>query len=204
MNGLAEADQQSSALLIVDMQNDFISEGGAYARGGAASPAIAALPARLAPVVAAARAADVLVIATLFTLVPGPQGPLIASHLAELRPFLGEGDFAPGTWGQAMIDPLGPPDVAIEKVAYSAFHASRLQFVLQKLGIDHLVVAGIVTNAGVASTVRAAHVLDFTTTVLSDGCAAFGSESHDATIATLGTISDIGTCASAEAWFTNS
>jgi nicotinamidase-related amidase len=201
MSGL---DKASTALVLVDLQNDFIHPDGAYAQGGASSPAIAALPPRLAPVGAAAREAGVPVIATLFTLVPGPDGPLISPHLAKLRPFLGRGDFAPGSWGQAMVNQLGDPDVAVEKVAYSAFHASRLQFVLQKLGIHHLVVAGIVTNGGVASTVRAAHVLDYTTTVLSDGCAAFSNQAHDATIASLGTISDIATCASAHEWLSNS
>lgn len=191
----------STALLLVDLQNDFIHPDGAYARGGVSADAIAALPARLAPVVDAARAANVPIIATLFTLVPGPDGPLITEHLHRLRPFLGAGDFAPGSWGQRIVDELAPVDVTVEKVAYSAFHASRLEFVLARLGITSLVVAGIVTNGGVASTVRAAHVLDLHTVVLSDGCAAFSDEAHDATIASLATVSQIATCADAVEMF---
>ena len=117
----------------------------------------------------------------------GPDGPLISDHLARLRPFLTDGDFAPGSWGQSPIDAVGVIDITVEKVAYSAFHASRLEFVLGRLGITALLVAGIVTNGGVASTVRAAHVLDLHTVVLSDGCAAFGTEPHDTAIASLAT-----------------
>ena len=66
-----------------------------------------------------------------------------------------------------------PADLAVEKVAYSAFYMTRLEWVLRKAGIDRLVVGGIVTNGGVASTVRDAHVRDFEAVVLADGCAAF-------------------------------
>ena len=74
------------------------------------------------------------------------------------------------------------PTSTIEKIAYSAFHASRLEWVLKKCGIEHLYFTGIVTNGGVASTVRDAHVREFHCTVIADGCAAFARESHDAAI----------------------
>lgn len=200
MSGLAHLDQASTALLLVDLQNDFIHPDGAYARGGVTSATIEALPKRLGAVVDAARSQAIPTIATLFTLVPGPDGPLISEPLARLRPFLTDGDFAPGSWGQSSIDAVGPIDVTIEKVAYSAFHASRLEFVLDRLGITALLIAGIVTNGGVASTVRAAHVLDLHTVVLSDGCAAFGAEPHDAAIASLATVSEVTTCSDVLGW----
>jgi ureidoacrylate peracid hydrolase len=179
-------DVTSTALLIVDLQNDFIHADGAYARGGQQTAEIAALPARIAPLAAAMRAKGGLVIATQFTLVPGRGGePLISPHLKELRPFLRKGDFAPGSWGNATVDALQPVDVVIEKIAYSAFYMTRLEWVLRKLAVQHIVVAGIVTNGGVASTVRDAHVRDIHCTVLADGCAAFSPEVHDTAIAAL-------------------
>lgn len=200
MSGLADLDPASTALLLVDLQNDFVHPDGAYARGGVTSATIEALPTRLGPVVDAARAQAIPTIATLFTLVPGPDGPLISDHLARLRPFLSDGDFAPGSWGQSPIDAVGAIDVTVEKVAYSAFHASRLEFVLGRMGITTLLIAGIVTNGGVASTVRAAHVLDLHTVVLSDGCAAFGTEPHDAAIASLATVSEVAMCSDVLGW----
>lgn len=171
------------ALVLGDLQNDFLHRDGAYARAGLANPAITALPAKLAPLVRAARERDILIVATLFTLVPGRGGePLISPHLKLLRPFLGKGDFAPGSWGQRLVDELSPADVAIEKIAYSAFHASRLEWVLHKCGIAQLYFTGIVTNGGVASTVRDAHVREFECTVIEDGCAAFSPGLHHAAI----------------------
>jgi ureidoacrylate peracid hydrolase len=176
----------ATALLLVDLQNDFLHRDGAYGRAGQGSAAIAALPGRLKPLAERVRAQGGLVVSTHFTLVPGRGGePIIAPHLKALRPFLAKGDFAPGSWGQALVEELAPSDVAIEKVAYSAFYMTRLEWSLRKLGIECLIVGGIVTNGGVASTVRDAHVRDIDCTVLEDGCAAFSEDVHRAAIEAL-------------------
>jgi ureidoacrylate peracid hydrolase len=128
--------------------------------------------------------------------VPGKGGePILSPHLKKLRPFLAKGDFAPGSWGQQLVDPLQPADFLIEKVSYSAFYMTRLEWVLRKNAIERLVVGGIVTNGGVSSTVRDAHVRDIETVVLSDGCAAFSREVHDTAIEALRPVSGISTVA---------
>ena len=188
-----------TGLLIVDLQNDFLHPKGAYARGGQTSDAIAALPARVLPVANALRAKGGWIVSTQFTLVPGKGWePFIAPHLKSIRPFLGKGDFTPGGWGHALVDELQPADLTVEKVAYSAFYQTRMEFSLRKAGIDTLFVCGIVTNGGVASTVRSAHVRDFQTVVLSDGCAAFSQATHDSAIADLSTVGKVITCAQAQ------
>jgi nicotinamidase-related amidase len=188
----------TSALILGDLQNDFLHRDGAYGRAGQSHPAIAALPERLVPLVAAARSRSVLIVATLFTLVPGRGGePIISPHLKALRPFLKKGDFAPGSWGQRLVDELAPADVEVEKIAYSAFHASRLEWVLHKCGIEHLFFTGIVTNGGVASTIRDAHVREFECTVIEDGCAAFSDDIHRAAIEGLRPVAKIETTAGA-------
>jgi nicotinamidase-related amidase len=185
---------KKTALLIVDLQNDFLHPAGAYGRAGQASPAIAALPKKLKPFAEGVRRAGGVTIATLFTLVPGHGGePIISPHLKKIRPFLGKGDFAPGGWGQQLVDTLAPADISIEKIAYSAFYMTRLEWVLRKTGIERLFVGGIVTNGGVASTVRDAHVRDFECVVLEDGCAAFSAELHRAAIEGLRPIARIAT-----------
>jgi ureidoacrylate peracid hydrolase len=176
----------ATALLFVDLQNDFLHPEGAYGRAGQVAAEAAALPARLAPLAAAVRRRGGWVVATLFTLVPGRGGePIISPHLRQLRPFLARGDFLPGTWGHQLVDALQPADFVIEKVAYSAFYMTRLEWVLRKADIRRLIVGGIVTNGGVASTVRDAHVRDFDLTVLHDGCAAFGPDIHETALAAL-------------------
>ena len=188
----------STALLLGDLQNDFLHPMGAYGRAGQTSADIAALPARLKPLADAMRRRGGIIVATLFTLVPGRGGdPIISAHLKALRPFLAKGDFAPGSWGQQLVDELSPADIAVEKIAYSAFHASRLEWTLRKCGIERLIVAGIVTNGGVASTVRDAHVREFACTVLEDGCAAFSAEVHRAAIEGLRPVARIMTVAEA-------
>lgn len=186
----------TTALLICDLQNDFLHPKGAYARAGQTSADIAAVPARVKPVADKLRAAGGWIVSTHFTLVPGKGGePFVSPHLKKLRPFLAKGDFAPGSWGQDLIDELQPADMKVEKVAYSAFHMSRLEWILRKAGIETLAICGIVTNGGVASTLRDAHVRDFHTILLSDGCAAFRREVHDTAVASLSAISPVTTCA---------
>ncbi len=190
---------EKTALLIVDLQNDFLHKDGAYARGGQSNADIAALPDRVLPVANAIREHGGWVVSTQFTLVPGKGGePFISPHLKALRPFLGKGDFAPGSWGHSLVETLQPADLCIEKVAYSAFFMTRMEWVLRKAGIESLYVCGIVTNGGVASTVRDAHVRDFHVTVLSDGCAAFSRAAHENSLSDLSTICRIATCAEAE------
>ena len=182
----------TSALLLVDLQNDFLHPDGAYARGGAVSEFARALPTRLVPAVAAARRQGIPVIATCFTLVPDRNGePMVAEHLRMLRPFLRRGDFAAGSWGHSVVDELQPVDAVVEKVAYSAFLHTRLEWLLRQWNVDHVTVAGIVTNGGVASTARDAHARGFHVRLLSDGCAAFDPKVHDATLISLAGVVDV-------------
>ncbi len=190
-----------TALLTIDLQNDFLHPEGAYGRAGQGADAIAALPARIAPVRDALRAKGGTYISAQFTLVPGPGGePLIATHLKELRPFLGKGDFAPGGFGHSLVDALAPADYTIEKVAYSALYQTRLEYVLRALGIQTLIIGGIVTNGGVASTLRDAHLRNIDTVLLTDGCAAFKPEVHEATLLSLASLGTQASCAETVAY----
>ena len=188
---------RSTALIVVDLQNDFLTPGGAYDRGGAVSPEARALPARVAPVAQAVKAAGGYVAASQFTLWPDAQGePMISPHLRRLRPFLQRGDFVAGSPGHGCVAELDSLiDVSVWKVAYSAFFNTQLDWVLRRTGIDHVAICGIVTNGGVASTARDAHMRDYHVTVLADGCAAPRPEMHDAALADLRTVADIATCA---------
>lgn len=191
-----------TALLTVDLQNDFLHPDGAYGRAGQTAPEIAALPARLRPLADLIRAKGGYYVSTQFTLVPAKGGePIISPHLKQIRPFLKKGDFLPGSWGHALVDELQPADLTVEKIAYSAFYMTRMEWVLRKCGIEKLIVAGIVTNGGVASTVRDAHVRDLETIVLEDGCAAFTPATHDTAIAALKPVCRVATVAEVAAEF---
>jgi nicotinamidase-related amidase len=185
-----------TALLLCDLQNDFIHPEGAYGKAGQSAPAIAAIPARVAPLANAIRAKGGWIASTHFTLFTGKGGePFIDPHLRKMRPFLKKGDFVMGSWGHQVVEELAPSDLPVEKVGYDAFYSTRLEWILRKVGIRKLLVSGIVTNGGVASTVRGAHVREFQVTVLEDGCAAFTQELHDTAIAALRPVAEISTVA---------
>ena len=201
----AHFDAASTAVLIVDLQNDFLHPDGAYGRSGTGSPEIASLPGRIRPLLDVVRKAGGWVVSTQFSLVPGRDGaPFISPHLKQLRPFLTTGDFVPGGWGHSLVDELQPADLTVEKVAYSAFYQTRMEFVLSRAGIKTLMVCGIVTNGGVASTVRDAHVRDFNTITLHDGCAAFSPETHETAIKALASVGKTVSIAEAQAMFVGS
>ncbi|WP_227268250.1 cysteine hydrolase family protein [Roseobacter weihaiensis] len=194
-------DLSRTALLTIDLQNDFLHPECAYGRAGQTDEAITALPDRIAPLAAALRTRGGRYFSAQFTLVPDRDGePLIAPHLKTLRPFLGRGDFVPGGFGHSLVDTLAPADFTIEKVAYSAFYQTRLEYIMRATGIETLIVGGIVTNGGVASTLRDAHLRNIDTVMLTDGCAAFRQEVHDATLLSLGTVTHQMSCADALSW----
>lgn len=197
MSGITSVRGSTTALLVIDLQNDFLDARGAYARGGDSNPPALLLPERVVAVARAIKAGGGLVAASQFTLWPDAAGePMVSPHLKALRPYLKKGDFAPGSWGQANVDALaGLIDVAVSKVAYSAFFNTQLDWVLRRAGIDTVAVCGIVTNGGVASTVRDAHMRDYRTLVLADGCAAFGEERHQASLADMRNVAEVTDCA---------
>lgn len=191
-------DLKRTALLIIDVQNDTVHPEGAYGRAGLCSPSVSALPSRIRPLADAIRAKDGWIVSTHLTLVTGKNGePFISDHLRRLRPFLGKGDFQAGTWGHKLVAELEPVDLSIEKVAYSAFYMTRLEWVLRQASIETLLVTGITTAISVAITVRDAQVRDFSAIVLEDGCASFDEEVHKTAIADLAVVVPIKTIADA-------
>ncbi|MFK7858447.1 MAG: cysteine hydrolase family protein [Granulosicoccus sp.] len=204
MSEPATWDLSRTALLTIDLQNDFLHPEGAYGRAGQGSDHIKVLPDRIAPLVKALRQRGGYYISAQFTLVPGRNGePLISPHLQRLRPFLVKGDFAPASFGHTLVDTLAPADFTIEKVAYSAFYQTRLEYVMRAVEIDQLIVGGIVTNGGVASTLRDAHLRNIETVMLSDGCAAFDQSVHDATVLSLATVTHSMNCNDVQFWLEN-
>ena len=194
-------DLARTALLTIDLQNDFIHPKGAYGRAGQTAKSIAELPERISPLVKALREKGGHYISAQFTLVPDKHGaPLIAPHLKKLRPFLGSGDFAPNSFGHNLVDTLFPADFVVEKVAYSAFYQTRLEHIMRSIEVKYLIVGGIVTNGGVASTLRDAHLRNIETVMLTDGCAAFRSDVHIATLLSLGTVTKQMNCATVLKW----
>jgi ureidoacrylate peracid hydrolase len=193
-------DPHSTALLLIDLQNDALHRDGAYGRAGLASDALGALPGRLLPVAQALRRRGGWIAATHFTMLAGKQGkPIMTEHTRKLRPFLKQGDFLRGSWGHALVDPFADVDLHIDKFTPSAFDMTPLDWALRQIKVDTLLLAGITTPVSVAATLRDALQRDFRVIVLEDGVAATDPKQHSAALSEMAALTLVRGCADAMA-----
>ena len=189
-------DPQSTALLLIDLQNDALHPEGAYGRAGLICEALSALPARILPLAQALRRRGGWVAATHFTILEGKQGkPLITEHTRQLRPFLKQGDFLKGSWGHALVDRLSEVDLDIDKFTPSAFEMSPLEWALRQIKVDTLLLAGMTTPVSVAATLRDALQRDFRVIVLEDGVAALDPKQNSTALSEMAALTMVRTCA---------
>jgi ureidoacrylate peracid hydrolase len=176
-------DLTRSAVIVVDMQNDFGSEGGMFARGGVDISGIRAAVAPTARILAAARRAGVKVVYLKMGFRPdlsdagAPDAPSQLKH-AGLR--FGETVKAPDgtesrilirdTWNTDILDELTPGrgDIVLYKHRYSGFYGTDLDAILRNLGVRYLIFTGCTTSICVESTVRDAMFRDYHCLVLAD------------------------------------
>lgn len=177
----ALVDPAQTALLVIDMQRDFLDPRGYAARAGVD---VARLRATMAPVQALLAAARRCGMRVIFTreghrpdLADCPPTKLARSRAAGA----GIGSSGPlgrllvrGEWGHDMIDEMkvGASDVVIDKPGYSAFHQTDLDQILRAQAIQTLIVCGVSTEVCVHSTVRAATDHGYHCITVSDACAA--------------------------------
>jgi nicotinamidase-related amidase len=177
----------STALLLLDLQRDFLDPSGVYARHGLPVERLRAIIPAVDRVARASQAAHVPVFASKFTIYVSPGGvPLGLDHLVKHRPFLMREGFRVRDANRELIPELPRPDYELDKPRSSAFHGTPLEVLLRSLDIDTVVLAGIVTHGGVEATARDALIRDFSVVLLEDCVAAFEEELHLASLRGLG------------------
>ncbi len=177
----------STALLLLDLQRDFLDPTGIYARHGLPVERLRGIIPTVARVAHASRAVHIPVFASKFTIYTSPGGaPLGLDHIVKARPFLMREGFRLRDPGRELIPELPPPDYELDKPRFSAFHGTPLEVLLRSLDIDTLVLTGIVTHGGVEATARDAMIRDFSVVILDDCVAAFDEELHLASLRGLG------------------
>ena len=177
----------STALLLLDLQRDFLDPKGIYARHGLAVDRLRGIIPTVARVAKASRAAHVPIFASKFTVYTSPGGaPLGLDHIVKARPFLRSEGFRLGDPGRELIPELARPDYELDKPRFSAFHGTPLEVLLRSLDIDTVVLTGIVTHGGVEGTARDAMIRDFSVVILEDCVAAFDEELHLASLRGMG------------------
>lgn len=164
-------DPRTSAVLVIDMLNDFLSEGGKMVLPGGGH----ILPNQKG-VIAAARKINIPIIYVNDAHRPG---------LREDREFLKRGQHCiEGTWGARVIDALSPSveDLIITKRRFSGFFETDLDLTLKDLGIKILIVMGVVTNICVRSTIHDAFFRGYQVIVPRDCVEATGPREQESSL----------------------
>jgi ureidoacrylate peracid hydrolase len=170
-----------SAVLVVDMQNDFGARGGMFDRAGIDIAPIERVVDPTARVLNAARSVGLTVIYLVMQFSPdlADAGSLDSPNRIKVRA-LGETTAAPnggtgrvlveGTWNAEILPKLTPRqgDLVVPKHRYSGFFETKLDSILRARGIQHLIVTGCTTSVCVESTVRDAMFRDYHCVVLED------------------------------------
>lgn len=203
-------DASRTALIVVDMQNDFASEGGMFDRCGADISGIRKVIEPTAKVLTAARRARIRIIYLKMGFKPdlSDLGAIDSvSRVRYLRAGVGQAIRAPNgkeskvlirdTWNTDIVDELKPEpgDGIVYKTRYSGFYKTELDSTLKAAGIRNLIVAGCTTSVCVDSTVRDAMFRDYLCVALNDCMSEpIGGASHNASLSVmeiaLGWVSD--------------
>jgi gluconolactonase len=189
-------DPRRTALIIQDMQNDVIIEGGAFADSGAPEHAkqqnAVENVARLA---AACREAGVPVIHVWYIVEPGAPG---LKQNAPLFEGVKESNaLVRGSWGAAPADGLEPAegDHVVEKMRMNGFYETRLDILLRGLGVDTIVITGAWTNMSIEHTARHGADAGYRVWVASDGTSTTSDEwQHAALNYAMTNVASVASC----------
>jgi nicotinamidase-related amidase len=174
------------ALLVVDMQNGFCHPDGSFPRIGMGLEGAQEAIRNAAVAVGQARRAGIPVVFTRHVYRPGR--PDEGGALTGTSPELAEvGGLAAASWDAEVCAELGcgPDDLVVDKVRFDAFQWTSLEPLLRGLGVNRLMICGVVTNICVESTARSAFMRDFPVTLLEDCCAAKTRRLHQLAIEVL-------------------
>lgn len=173
-------DPKKTVMIIQDMQNDVISEGGAFAGDGGAEHAksqnVVEKVARLAE---AARSAGVPVIHVHYVVDPGAPG--LKQNAGLYRAVKEAKALVRGTWGAAAAEGVEPQegDIVVEKMRTSAWYNTRLMTLLQGFGTESVIVSGAWTHMSIEHTARYGGDAGYDMVVASDGCSSINDEWHN-------------------------
>jgi len=172
----------TTAVLVVDMQNDTVHPEGAYASTGAAAHAAAQhVVANTRAVLDAARASGTPVFYSRIVVYPVPG---MGGDNAPIFRMLAPDTFKVGSWGAAVVDELAPQDgeVVLDRTRMSVFNGTGIDSMLRNLGTRSLVVTGAWTNMAVEHTVRDAADHGYEVTVVADATSSLSEQWQDAAL----------------------
>jgi len=192
-----QLDPRRSALIIQDLQNDVIIEGGAFADSGAPAHATAQnVVGNVADLAAACRSAGVPVIHVWYIVEAGASG---LKQNAPLFQGVKEANaLVRGTWGAAPAEGLEAQDGdhVVEKMRMNGFYETRLDILLRGLGAEQLIITGAWTNMSIEHTARHGADAGYEVVVPSDGTSTTGDEWQNAALNyAMTNVAKVATCA---------
>lgn len=172
-------DPARTALLVIDVQNDFCSPDGATAKSGRSVEACVAMVPRLIRLIDGARESGVPVI---FIAASGSRWTDSEAWLYRASDKPRAGNCREGTWGAEFYG-VAPRDgePVVAKHRNSGFYNTRLDSILRTLKTETVVVTGVATNISVETTARDAVQRDYHLVFVEDCTAAYDPVAHDAT-----------------------
>ncbi|MFI7543279.1 cysteine hydrolase [Actinoplanes sp. NPDC049599] len=185
MSESLQLDPATTAIVLIEFQNEFVSEGGVLHNAVAPVMEKTGMLANTVTLVDAARAANVTIMHAPITFAPG-YGELSRHPYGILKGVVDGNAFVKGTWGAAIVEDLTPDegDILIEgKRGLDTFASTNLDFILRGRGITTVILAGFLTNCCVESTMRSAYENGYRVITLTDCTAATSAEEHDNAIA---------------------
>ena len=174
-------DPSKTALLLIEYQNEFTSDGGVLHGAVAAVMERTEMLPKTSRVVERARQKGVTIMHAPIAFAPGYH-ELGAHPYGILKGVVDGKAFVKGTWGAQIDDQLAPAagDIVIEgKRGLDTFASTNLDFILRSKGIETVVIGGFLTNCCVESTMRTAYEHGFSVITLTDCVAATSPEEHD-------------------------
>jgi nicotinamidase-related amidase len=169
---------ETTALVLIEFQNDFLSEGGAMHSGVQKVVESSNMLAHTLKVVEESRAAGATIMFLPITFADG-FGELGSEPYGLLKEVIRANGFRKGTWGAEIIDalPLHPGDILVEgKRGFDGFATTNLDFILRSRGITAIAIAGLLTNCCVESTARTGYEKGYSVVTLTDCTATTGEE----------------------------
>jgi gluconolactonase len=192
-----QLDPKRSALVIQDLQNDVMIEGGAFADSGAPAHATAQnVVGNVADLAAACRAAGVPVIHIWYIVEPGATG--LRQNAPLFQGVKEANALVRGTWGAAPAEGLEPQDGdhVVEKMRMNGFYETRLDILLRGLGAEQLIISGAWTNMSIEHTARHGADAGYEVVVASDGTSTTGEEWQNAALNyAMTNVAKVATCA---------
>ncbi len=181
MTDKLELDPATTAVVLIEYQNDFTTEGGVLHEAVAPVMESNGLLANTTALVDAARAAGVTVMHAPITFAEGYNE--ITSHPYGILKGVVDGKaFVKGSWGAAIVDELAPKDgdIVIEgKRGLDTFASTNLDFILRSKGIRTIVLGGFLTNCCVESTMRTGYENGYRVITLTDCVAGTSVAEHE-------------------------